>query len=96
MFFSNAIQNAQINDTQKQIDEVVEIMTHTVSKVLERGEKVAELDERVNLLNDSSTHFVQQAARLRRQQWWENRKWTIILCAVSILTIGIILFSLLH
>jgi vesicle-associated membrane protein 4 len=69
-------------------------MRDNVDKVLERAEKVKELDERANSLQESSTQFVQHAARLRRQQYWENMKWKIILSVVSAVVLIVILLGI--
>lgn len=94
--FFSIRKESHLSETQKQVDQVLNIMRDNVDKVLERAEKVKELDERANSLSQSSTQFAQQSARLRRHWLWENLKWKIILVVVTVVVISVILFGLLH
>uniref|UniRef100_A0A8D8PRS1 Synaptobrevin n=1 Tax=Cacopsylla melanoneura TaxID=428564 RepID=A0A8D8PRS1_9HEMI len=76
--------NDKLQQTQNQVNEVLDIMTQNVEKIIERGDRIQELDERANNLRDGSTGFQQQSRRLRRNMWWQNFKWNIILGVVGI------------
>ncbi|KAF6213232.1 hypothetical protein GE061_010949 [Apolygus lucorum] len=71
--------NPRINETQKQVDEVVGIMRTNIEKVLERDTKLSELDDRVDALNSSAIQFEQHATKIKRKMWWKNLKFTLIL-----------------
>ncbi|KNE86598.1 hypothetical protein PSTG_20040, partial [Puccinia striiformis f. sp. tritici PST-78] len=46
--------------TQAQVDEVVDIMRTNVEKVLERDQKLSELDDRADALQQGASQFEQQ------------------------------------
>lgn len=57
-----------------QVDEVVGIMRTNVEKVLERDQKLSELDDRADALQQGASQFEQQAGKLKRKYWWQNLK----------------------
>ncbi|NWU99837.1 VAMP1 protein, partial [Upupa epops] len=70
--------------------QVVDIMRMNVDKVLERDEKLLELDNRADALQAGASQFETSAAKLKRKYWWKNCKMLIILgvvCAVILIII---------
>nr|XP_047912682.1 vesicle-associated membrane protein 2 [Anser cygnoides] len=75
--------------------QVVDIMRVNVDKVLERDQKLSELDDRADALQAGASQFETSAAKLKRKYWWKNLKMMIILgviCAI-VLIIIIVYFS---
>ncbi|CAG2116289.1 unnamed protein product, partial [Medioppia subpectinata] len=64
----------RLQQTQAQVDEVVGIMRTNVEKVLERDNKLSELDDRADALQHGASQFEQQAGKLKRKFWWKNLK----------------------
>lgn len=60
------------------MDEVVGIMRTNVEKVLERDQKLSELDDRADALQQGASQFEQQAGKLKRKYWWKNLKVIIL------------------
>ena len=60
------------------MDEVVGIMRTNVEKVLERDQKLSELDDRADALQQGASQFEQQAGKLKRKYWWQNLKVILI------------------
>lgn len=81
----------KLQQTQAQVDEVVGIMRTNVEKVLERDQKLSELDDRADALQQGASQFEQQAGRLKRKYWWKDMKMCAIL-AVVVLVLIIIMF----
>lgn len=54
--------------------QVVDIMRVNVDKVLERDQKLAELDDRADALQAGASQFETSAAKLKRKYWWKNCK----------------------
>ncbi|XP_042676560.1 vesicle-associated membrane protein 2-like isoform X2 [Centrocercus urophasianus] len=92
---TNVSSNKRLQQTQAQVDEVVDIMRMNVDKVLERDQKLSELDNRADALQAGASQFETSAAKLKRKYWWKNCKMMIILGVVctAILIIIIIYFS---
>uniref|UniRef100_A0A8C6XVC1 Vesicle associated membrane protein 3 n=1 Tax=Naja naja TaxID=35670 RepID=A0A8C6XVC1_NAJNA len=83
--------NRRLQQTQNQVDEVVDIMRVNVDKVLERDQKLSELDDRADALQAGAAQFETNAAKLKRKFWWKNCKmWAILITVVVVLLIIII------
>ncbi|KFQ85218.1 Vesicle-associated membrane protein 3, partial [Phoenicopterus ruber ruber] len=54
--------------------QVVGIMRMNVDKVLERDQKLSELDNRADALQAGASQFETSAAKLKRKYWWKNCK----------------------
>uniref|UniRef100_G3T8Z9 Vesicle associated membrane protein 2 n=1 Tax=Loxodonta africana TaxID=9785 RepID=G3T8Z9_LOXAF len=88
--------NRRLQQTQAQVDEVVDIMRVNVDKVLERDQKLSELDDRADALQAGASQFETSAAKLKRKYWWKNLKMMIILgviCAIILIIIIAVYFS---
>uniref|UniRef100_A0A8C5EWZ2 Vesicle-associated membrane protein 3-like n=1 Tax=Gouania willdenowi TaxID=441366 RepID=A0A8C5EWZ2_GOUWI len=66
--------NRRLQQTQAQVDEVVDIMRVNVDKVLDRDQKLSELDDRADALQAGASQFETSAAKLKRKYWWKNCK----------------------
>ncbi|OXB51483.1 hypothetical protein ASZ78_012808 [Callipepla squamata] len=51
-------------------------MRVNVDKVLERDQKLSELDDRADALQAGASQFETSAAKLKRKYWWKNLKVT--------------------
>ncbi|XP_021956422.1 vesicle-associated membrane protein 2 [Folsomia candida] len=80
----------RLQQTQAQVDEVVGIMRTNVEKVLERDQKLSELDDRADALQQGASQFEQQAGKLKRKFWLKNLKMMIILGIIGLVIIIII------
>ncbi|XP_068555666.1 vesicle-associated membrane protein 1 isoform X1 [Anas acuta] len=86
----NLSSNRRLQQTQAQVEEVVDIMRVNVDKVLERDEKLAELDDRADALQAGASVFESSAAKLKRKYWWKNCKMMImmgVICAIMVVVI---------
>ncbi|XP_045466162.1 vesicle-associated membrane protein 2 isoform X2 [Harmonia axyridis] len=80
----------RLQQTQAQVDEVVDIMKTNVEKVLERDQKLSELDDRADALQQGASQFEQQAGRLKRKFWLQNLKMMIIMGLIGLVILAII------
>ncbi|XP_048460690.1 vesicle-associated membrane protein 2 [Rhincodon typus] len=87
----NTTSNRRLQQTQAQVDEVVDIMRVNVDKVLERDQKLSELDDRADALQAGASQFETSAAKLKRKYWWKNCKMMIILGAICAFIIIVII-----
>ncbi|KAG7210348.1 hypothetical protein KM043_011885 [Ampulex compressa] len=83
-------QQVQRQATQAQVDEVVDIMKTNVEKVLERDQKLSELDDRADALQQGASQFEQQAGKLKRKFWLQNLKMMIIMGVIGLIVLAII------
>ncbi|PNF39470.1 Synaptobrevin [Cryptotermes secundus] len=80
----------RLQQTQAQVDEVVGIMKTNVEKVLERDQKLSELDDRADALQHGASQFEQQAGKLKRKFWLQNLKMMIIMGVIGLVILAII------
>ncbi|XP_014218325.1 vesicle-associated membrane protein 2 isoform X2 [Copidosoma floridanum] len=80
----SSISNKKLQQTQAKVDEVVGIMKVNVDKVLERDQKLSELDNRADALQMGAAQFEQQAGKLKRKYWWKNLKMMIIIGVICV------------
>ncbi|KAJ8679365.1 hypothetical protein QAD02_015152 [Eretmocerus hayati] len=80
----------RLQQTQAQVDEVVDIMKTNVEKVLERDQKLSELDDRADALQQGASQFEQQAGKLKRKFWLQNLKMMIIMGIIGLIVMAII------
>lgn len=81
----------RVQQTQAEVDEVVDIMRVNVEKVLERDKKLTELDDRADALQAGAQQFEMSATRLKRKYWWQNLKMWLILVGVVLVIVIIII-----
>merc|ERR1711970_1591213 len=84
---------SHLQQTQDQVREVVGIMRGNVEKVLERDQKLSQLDDRADALQAGASQFETQAGKLKRKYWWRNCKMWIILGIVATVVLVIIIIS---
>ncbi|KAM8779001.1 vesicle-associated membrane protein 1 [Rhynchonycteris naso] len=92
----NTSSNRRLQQTQAQVDEVVDIMRVNVDKVLKRDEILSELDDRADALQLGASRFESSAAKLKNKYWWKNCKMMIMLgviCAIVVVIIVIYFFT---
>nr|XP_022903138.1 vesicle-associated membrane protein 2-like isoform X1 [Onthophagus taurus]XP_022903139.1 vesicle-associated membrane protein 2-like isoform X2 [Onthophagus taurus] len=83
----------RLQQTQAQVDEVVDIMKTNVEKVLERDQKLSELDDRADALQQGASQFEQQAGKLKRKFWLQNLKMMIIMGVIGLVILVIIIMK---
>ncbi|XP_056012774.1 vesicle-associated membrane protein 4-like [Ostrea edulis] len=80
----------KIDRLQHQVNEVVDVMQDNVSKVMERGDKLEDLQDKSDSLADNSDMFRSRAKGLHKKMWWKNCKMKIVI-AVIILIIFLVI-----
>ncbi|WVQ98356.1 hypothetical protein IAU59_005479 [Kwoniella sp. CBS 9459] len=84
-------QRAKMNAINAEIDQTKHILHQNIESIVERGQRLDHLDQQTQVLSVSAKTFNTQAGKTRRQFWWKDKKWTIIIAVVVILIIcGII------
>ncbi len=80
----------KIQHVQKQVDEVIDVMHDNISKVLDRGEKIDDLQEKSEELVYSASVFRVSAKGLRSHFWWRECKMRLLLLVVVVVILLII------
>ncbi|XP_063706431.1 synaptobrevin-1-like [Culicoides brevitarsis] len=85
---------AHVQKVTSQVNQVKKAMADTIERAAERGGKINELTNRAEALETTVLVFRKDAAVVRRQNWWRNRKMTIIICVAVAVLVLIVVMSL--
>ncbi|XP_022085221.1 vesicle-associated membrane protein 4-like [Acanthaster planci] len=80
----------KVQHVQRQVNEVVEIMHDNIGKVLDRGERLDDLQEKSDDLAYSASMFRVSAKGLRSHFWWQECKMRLLLLIVVVVILLII------
>uniref|UniRef100_A0A8C5PIS2 Vesicle associated membrane protein 4 n=1 Tax=Leptobrachium leishanense TaxID=445787 RepID=A0A8C5PIS2_9ANUR len=86
--------NDKIRQVQNQVDEVIDVMQENITKVIERGERLDELQDKSESLSDNATAFGSRSRQLRRQMWWREFKMKAIVALVILLILLVIIIPI--
>jgi len=86
--------NDKVSNLRSQVDDVRGVMSQNIERVMERGEKLDDLVEKTNDLEQNAVQFRQTSRKVKKKMWWKNTKMTLILVAVVVVIILIIILSL--
>lgn len=80
----------KINDTKQQVDQVVSIMKNNIEKVLQRDDKLSDLENRSEDLREGSRKFEKISTKLKNKLWCKNIKFIMAIIVVFLILIMII------
>ncbi|XP_077201951.1 vesicle-associated membrane protein 1-like isoform X2 [Paroedura picta] len=87
----NLTSNRRVQQSQAEVDEVVDILRDTVTKFVERDELCSSLDDKADSLHESAKVFENSTTALARKYWCQDMKMMIILGLIcGILAIAIV------
>uniref|UniRef100_A0A0N5AMX4 V-SNARE coiled-coil homology domain-containing protein n=1 Tax=Syphacia muris TaxID=451379 RepID=A0A0N5AMX4_9BILA len=89
-------QSARMSQLQQQVSQVKTVMSNNVQRILERGDRLENLESRTDALTASSENFKISARRVQRHMCRQNAKWTIIVSVGTILIVIIIILLILN
>lgn len=80
---------AMVNE---KVDSVKQVMANNIDLILERGEKLEDLNEEATRWEELASSFKKNARKLRRIQMWQNAKHGLVLgtavtCGVAVLVV---------
>ncbi|XP_005795607.1 vesicle-associated membrane protein 4 isoform X1 [Xiphophorus maculatus] len=84
-------QNDKMKNVQSQVDEVIDVMQENISKVIERGERLDDLQDKSESLSDHASAFSSRAKQLHRRMWWRDMKMKMIIALVVVALLLIII-----
>ncbi|WEW56944.1 hypothetical protein PRK78_002403 [Emydomyces testavorans] len=80
--YNTAPPSDSLASARKEIDNVRDIMTENIERVLERGERIDLLVDKTDRLGNSARDFRVRSRDLRRRMWWKNVKVMVLLAVV--------------
>ncbi|GFO45728.1 vesicle-associated membrane protein 4-like [Plakobranchus ocellatus] len=86
--------DTKLNQLQGEVDDVVDIMKNNVNKVIERGDRLEDLQDKSESLSSHSDMFRSRAKGLHRTMWWNNCRMRIIIGLIIGIVVAIIVAAL--
>ena len=86
----NTNSNNNFTNLQSEVNQVKDVMTDNIDKILKRGDALDDLADRTNQLESTAIQFNVQAKKIKRKMWWKNTKMMIILVGVILVILAVI------
>lgn len=84
----------KIDRLQNQVDEVVGVMQNNVSKVMERGDRLEDLQDQSDNLAGNADMFRSRARGLHKKMWWNNCKMKLALVVIILIVLLVIIIPI--
>ncbi|CAF1280179.1 unnamed protein product [Didymodactylos carnosus] len=81
---------SQLDYVHNDVNQVVEIMKDNIIKVIERDDKLTQMDSKAKILSEDGMQFETTTKSVLRQKWWKNVKIWIILIILLLIIIIIV------
>jgi len=76
------------------VEQVRGIMQQNIEKVIERGDKIEDLQANSEALAQNAQTFQRSSKQIHKQMYWKNMKLTIIIVVVVLVILAIIIVPL--
>lgn len=86
--------NSKLQQVKAQVGEVIEVMHQNIEKVIDRGIKLDEINDKTDQLSESARSFSSRSRQLRRHMWWKNTKLQLCICGCILLILVIVIASI--
>ena len=83
-----------IGRVQGQVNDVMDVMRGNIDKMMQRGERIDNLEEKSDHLTAGASQFRRSTTGLRRQLWWQNFRIKMILVAVILVILAVIVVTI--
>jgi vesicle-associated membrane protein 7 len=80
-------QEDALRATKREINDVREVMTVNIERLLERGEHMNVLVDKTSRLGDNARDFRVRSRTLKRRMWWKNVKVMALICLAVLILI---------
>ncbi|KAK9461302.1 synaptobrevin-domain-containing protein [Lipomyces oligophaga] len=81
----------RVNAVRQEIDQVKDIMSQNIERVIDRGERIESLVDKTDHMNQTAFAFRKRSTALRREMWWKNRRLVILLVIAVIFLVYVLI-----
>jgi len=88
-------QHNNLNEVKIQVDETTQIMKNNIEKVLQRDEKLGDLEEQAEVLVEGAQRFQKKTNKLKWKMYWADKRFLagIIMMLLLLIIIILIIFT---
>ncbi|KAI1283796.1 Synaptobrevin [Halotydeus destructor] len=83
----------KIQELKNHVNEVTNVMTENINKILDRGTRLEHLEDRSDMLSSRADEFRVHSRRVARKMWWQNMRVNIIIGLVAAAVVVIIIVT---
>ncbi|XP_046844170.1 synaptobrevin homolog 2-like isoform X2 [Xenia sp. Carnegie-2017] len=84
----------QLSKVKQDMDIVAKTMKNNMNKVLDRGSKLEDLQDKTDDLDMSAFKFVRGSRKLQRKMWWQNMKLKVLFGFILVSLLLVLIVSL--
>ncbi|XP_052789712.1 vesicle-associated membrane protein 4-like [Mya arenaria] len=84
----------KISRLKGQVEDVVGVMKDNVTKVIDRGERLEDLQDKSDHLASNSDMFRSRAKALHKTMWWKNCKMRLIMGLIIMVILAVIIIPI--
>lgn len=77
---SNPVNKPNLNEVSMQVEEVTEIVKGNIEQVVQRGERITNIENTSDTLLVNSSVFNKRSRNLKNQLWWKKTKFQVLIC----------------
>mmetsp|Transcript_1684 Transcript_1684/g.2724 ORF Transcript_1684/g.2724 Transcript_1684/m.2724 type:complete len:217 (+) Transcript_1684:87-737(+) len=92
-FYNENPEADKIRKVKGQVEEVKQVMTDTIDKILDRGDKIELLVDKSGELSEQANKFKKSSAQLQRRMWWNNFKLQAIMIGSGVIILMLIVMG---
>ena len=85
--------NNSLNNLNSQVDDTKQVLLNNCDKIIERDNRLSNLEYKTNELTSLSIGFKRQSRNLKNKMWWQDKMCWIIVTIIIIIIIIIIVVS---
>ncbi|KAK9382413.1 synaptobrevin-domain-containing protein [Kockiozyma suomiensis] len=80
----------RVAGVRQEIDQVKNIMSQNIERVIERGERIENLVDKTDHMNQTAFAFRKRSTALRREMWWKNKRLLVMIVIAVIFLIYVL------
>lgn len=84
----------KIKDVELEIVESKKQVESVIVNVLERGDKLEDLENKAEDLKEAGALFAKESKKVKRKMWWQKSKVHFCIAVVVVVIVGIIVLAI--
>jgi len=82
--YNYAQDDKKIQNLKAQVNEVSSIMEENIKRIVERGTRLENIENRSDLMSSRADEFRIQAKRVKNKAWWSNQRMNLLYLVILI------------
>lgn len=92
----NSDGGGRVQQVERDLEDVTDMMRNNLGKVMERGERIDSLLDKTSALKAESVSFRSSAKRYNDDLWWKDQRGKMFLCILALAIVVILTWLIVH